>query len=405
MVYIIKLLLFSGLISAQTLAVKVGHLFESQKGDWLKDQVLLLDRDKITEVNPRKVPEGIPVIDLSDFFVVPGLIDAHTHLFLEDPTLGIDFSQGLSQFHHTKSLLERIKIAKVRSSSLMDFGITSVRDLGNDGGATLLNWQGEVRLFSSGGGHTPIRGQFPISASQKSIEAEYNIFSDEAFKKISQHLFPVLKLYADEEPNIHITDKELLKKWVTEGRKLGFNVSVHAMLPQSIENAIYAHPHTIEHGDEINEVQLKKIKDQNIIWVPSTANTVLLHPKRKNLKKVPGDIKPGLDKTCKNVKLAHKLGVKMAFGSDNYFSLEKEGISFGEGTIDSLLYFKNCGLLPKDILQLATSWAAEALGQKELGSFYPGSYADFVVYRQDPLKDLQQLKSPVQVYKGGRKVR
>lgn len=379
-------------------AIHCGHLFDAEKGIWLRRQTLLIQDGVIISVNPTRLPAGVREIDYSEAYVIPGLIDAHTHVFLEDPTYTADFAGGLKKFMETHTDVRRKEIGEKRLKSLLQSGFTSVRDLGNQGGIELsaVNREG-ARLFSSGPGYSPRDGQLPPGTSDQLLIKEYRNLSDELPLKFG---FDLVKVYADEDPNPSVARVEDIRKWVSWAHENKLKVAGHAILKPGIDVAIEAGVDSLEHGSFATKTHLRKMRKKGIVFVPTYADSLLLLPSLKSLRKP--HTKEISDRTCSNIRSAKESGVTMAFGSDNYFSTDNWGISFGEGTLEILLGYRNCGLTPDEILQAATFTAARTMGKEgSVGSLREGAFADFVVLRENPSEDIDRLRKPVAVYLNG----
>lgn len=387
---------------AQLLLVRAGYVLDLEKGIWKKNQTLLVRQGRIIELNPKAVPPKTLELDLSQNYLIPGLIDAHTHLLLDDPTLGKNFAKGLLEFYKKNTIEERQLLASRRSHALMRSGFTSVRDLGNSGSEYIAKLKkSDLRFFSSGAGHAPQLGQFPRGTDDNIVFDEYARLDDESFKVLKKSDRSTLKLYADEDPNPTKTDQLILKKWVTRGKDLGMKVAAHAIYTSAIQTSIDAGVDSIEHGTYASTEQFKLMATKKIFWVPSTGTQILNNKKFLSLRSdhIPNE----LNLLCQKIPVAHKLGVKIVFGSDYYFSLEKWGISFGEATMAALLFLHKCGLPALEVIRSATSSAAKLMGISEIGSLEQGSWADFVVLKDDPLNDISSLERPLSVYLGGLK--
>jgi imidazolonepropionase-like amidohydrolase len=357
---------------------------------------MLIKEGKIVALNPKVWEKNIQILDLNNFFIIPGLIDAHTHVFLEDATYGKDFSKGLLEFYQGHTLKERKNLASRRSKALLKMGFTAIRDLGNDGGIGIFNFENdEVRLYSSGPGFTPKFGQFPSGTSEKIIFKEYARLDEFSLGLLKAGNRKVLKLYADEDPNPILAPPLLLKKWSARGHELGLKVAIHAILPKAIQAAIEAGPDSIEHGSWVTEMQLKQMAKKKITWVPSTGQRALMIANFNHNSKE-------LTSICTMIAKAYNAGVEVVFGSDNYFSLEKYGLDFGAATLEALIYLGQCGLPSSEVLKAATFNAGRLLGDRSLGILNVGSYADFIVYKEDPLKELSVLRRPMKVFKAGK---
>lgn len=383
---------------APYLAIHCGHLFDSEKGIWLKRQTLLIRDGVIEAINPSSLPERTVEIDHSREFIIPGLIDAHSHVFLEDPTYTGDFAKGLREFMANHSDEERKNLGEKRLQSLLKSGFTSVRDLGNQGGVQISGINsGGTRLFSSGPGFAPSEGQLPPGTPVELLRKEYLSLAGDPPRTF---LYDLVKVYADEDPNPNIARVEDIRKWVNWARAKGLKVAAHAILSPGIEVAISGGVDTLEHGTFVSDEQLKFMKKKSIIFVPTYADFLFLKPALKIHSK--SHTRNVTGRTCSNIRRARALGVELAFGSDNYFSLESKGVSFGEGTLEILLGYPDCGLTPDEVIRSATFIAAKTMGKENVtGVLKAGAFADFIVLKKNPSDSLEILRDPEAVYQNG----
>lgn len=405
----VLLLALLGIFSSRSYALDrlfyCGKLFDPIKGLWVNSQVLHERGGTIVGINPKKLPQPAEVHDFKNSFCLPGLIDSHTHLFISDLSYSKDFARGSAEFIRTTSSADRKKLGLDRAYSLLRLGFTAVRDLGNDGGLDIRKLENErtPHLYSSGKGFAPEIGQLPSGTNPKILKQEYDLLTGSPDVRLKNFQFDLLKLYADEDPNPAVTDAKLLKEWVSYARKKDLRVAVHAIFKTSIDNTLQTEADTLEHGNEITTEQLKKLKKKKMIFVPSNANALLID--QAPLLKLPG-VKEQFEQYCNNVKAASKLGVEIAFGSDNYFSLEKQNISFGEATIKALIRSSQCGLTPAQVIRSATITAAKTVGKENvLGVLKEGASLDLIVLERDPLGNLNELLTPKKVYKSGFEVK
>lgn len=384
--------------SSSVSVIKCGHLFDSISGTWKKNQILLIEEGRIREVNPEKIPSDAALLDFTDHFIVPGLIDSHTHLFLEDETFGQDMKLGLLNFVNEKSVRDREELGVQRGRSLLKAGFTSVRDLGNQGKVDIEKIKKLTylpRIFSSGPGFTPSLGQFPPGTSQSIIHSEYLFYTDPLPST------DLIKVYADEDPNEMVTSPANLTKVINAAHAEKKKVASHASLTSAIDHSIEAGADTIEHGIFITDKQLQTMSEKSIIFVPTLADSLFLDPKLSSVKRSHAE---GMTiRNCQNIRKAKARHVQIAFGSDNFFSLEKFGFSFGEATMRMLIEMEKCGLTRNEVLMSATSIAAKTAGREdEIGSLKKGAYADFIVLKKDPRATLLSLFFPHAVYKSGK---
>lgn len=379
--------------------VKCGFVFDSKSGAWIKDQTLLIRNGIISEVNPKSIPSGALVLDYSKQYVIPGLIDAHTHVFLDDPTFTKEFAQGLLDFVQKTSDQQRTELGRARLKSLLQSGFTSVRDLGNNGDVAVSSVNEGSRIYSSGDGFSPQFGQFPQGTAEKIIWKEYRPLT----KLPEDFPYDLVKVYADEEPNYSFADQKTLNHLVHEAHKRKLKVAAHGILKEGIERAINANVDSLEHGSEISDDQLRSLSKKDIILVPTYADVLLSLPLLKKYKISQTD--EVVNRNCGNIKRALSYKVPLAFGSDNYFSFEKENLSFGEATLEILLAYEKCGMNPLQLLRASTFEAARTMGkEKVVGQITIGAHADFIVLKNNPSESLKELKTPYAIYQDGKKV-
>lgn len=379
--------------------VKCGFVFDSKNGEWIKDQTLLISNGIISEINPKSIPSGALILDYSKQFVIPGLIDAHTHVFLDDPTYTKDFSQGLLEFVQKTNDQQRTELGRARLKSLLQSGFTSVRDLGNNGDVAVSKVTDGSRIYSSGDGFSPQYGQFPQGTAEKIIWKEYRPLT----KLPEDFPYDLVKVYADEEPNYSFAEQKTLNHIVHEAHKRKLKVAAHGILKSGIEIAINANVDSLEHGSEITDDQLRMLAKKDIILVPTYADVLLSLSVLKQYK-IP-QTSEVVSRNCTNIQKAHSLKVPLAFGSDNYFSFEKEGLSFGQATLEILLAYGKCGLSAREVLKASTFEAARTMGkEKVVGQIIAGAHADFIVFKNSPTETLNELKNPHAVFKDGIKV-
>lgn len=385
---------------SEYLAVKCGHVFDPVSLSWYDHQTLLIKAGKIVEWNPVVLPAGTRKIYYDNRYVIPGLIDAHTHVFLEDPTMGSDFSRGLLTFIMKTDKPARLKIGEKRLRALLHAGFTTVRDLGNSANFTHSEFpRTGPRIFTSGPAFAPEHGQLPPGNGEGA--KEYLSLTGNFPQEFG---FDLVKLYADEEPNKKIASQKIFSAWVKAAHERNLPVASHAIFSRAIKVAIGAGTDTLEHGSEVSVADLRAMKKKHIIFVPTNAEILFLRPEL--LKYKVHDTEMVTSRNCRNIRSAKKTGVKVAFGSDNYFSLENDGLDFGRATLEILLSYRDCGMTPAEILRAATATAGETMGARTSAGFLStGSPADFIVLEKNPLEDLTILRSPAAIFYEGKQVR
>jgi|SRR5690554_1009024 len=383
-------------VSLEAQVYKIGYLFDSQSASWQKDQTLVVKDGVIAEKNPPTLDPNVEIIDLSKKWVLPAFIDAHTHLFLNDSTFSYDFSAGLKKWVN-KNKEEKIKLAQKRARQMREVGFTLARDLGNHGQieSSDIKRIKEIKIVSSGAGFVPLLGQLP-PASPKELALEYRLIS----QGYQDHPYPLVKIYADEEPNHHfsqISDLKMITKKAHQDHKL---VAVHAILEKGIDLALESGADTLEHGTFMSAKQLKKLAGTSMIFVPTNAQALFLNPQRKSY--YHEDTLKDFKRTCHNVKEANRQRIPIAYGSDHYFDFPGE--HFGENLVEILQSFRQCGLRNNDLLKMITFTAAHTQNQYRVGKLDVGYLADFNVYEKSPAMDLKNLLKIEAIYRDGKLV-
>jgi imidazolonepropionase-like amidohydrolase len=421
-VLILSLTLWSTAASPQTPAsilLVADHVVDVHSGKLLDHQAILEIDGKIASVAPLaeiRVPADTKRIDFPPgTTLMPGLIDAHTHLLQSfDPKLGNDDpAQVLEDAEMTTAQRALLGARNAREDLLA--GITTVRDVGNSGvnGDVALKyairkgWIQGPRMIVSTRALAPIGGQFPRLAPEAKniIDLEYAVITgpEQARAAVRQALYDgadCIKVIVDTDFNTLGVDE--ITAIANEAHRLGKKVAAHATGELGIITAISAGVDSIEHGYHASDASLRQMAEQHIYLTPtdvpieSEVFTDRSGP-RQNL----------IDFTENNKKRlarAIALGVPIAFGSDEYDDIT--GKTRGQASLETLTSYVRSGMSPLQIIQAATLNAATLLGlQKEIGSLEPGKTADIVAVPGNPLLDPLLLQRVGFVMKAGEIVR
>jgi imidazolonepropionase-like amidohydrolase len=396
--------------------VHAVHLLDVKTGKLLSDQTIVIEDGKIARVGSSaetKAPAGATVIELANATVLPGLIDAHTHLTF-DPQFGYE-SLGISIPRET---LIGAKNARVT----LQAGFTTVRNVGASGYTDValrdaIN-AGDVpgpRMLVSGpalsitGGH----------CDNNLLPFEYHVTSDgvaDGIAAVQQKVRQNIKYGSDlikvcatggvlskgDDPQASQFTLEEMKAIVADAHRLGRKVAAHAHGAQGILWASQAGVDSIEHGSYIDDAGIAEMKKSGTYLVPTLylgdwflANAEKNHVPDFYLVKA----KAVMPIARQNVAHAFASGVKVAFGTDA--AVYPHGLNAHEFAVMVKL-----GLTPLQAIQAATVNAADLLGWPgKVGSLEPGAWADIVAVEGDPLKDVTTLERVKFVMKGGEVVR
>jgi len=397
---------------AQTTAIRAGNLIDPAAGTIAKGQIILVKDGKIAEVGPNvKIPAGAEVIDLTNTWVMPGLMDAHTHITLDDLNIGL----GLDVIYLKESSAMRALRGLKTAQDILQVGFTVVRDVGNDANYAAVDIRDAIRkgwftgptVLTSGKIITPFGGQsHRVSPEQgrfwlfEYIDADS---VDEVREAVRQNIYygaDVIKLVSDNSA-FHYSIEEI-KAAVEESHAAGLAVSVHVMGGEAARKVILGGADSIEHGFYLSDELLQLMKEKGT-WLVGTEFPAA-HLARMDPSGAMGQAKEEAAKYVDRLKRAYKIGVKMVFGTDSVCNLP--GKNRGEMMLDYLDMWDAAGVPPAATLKAMTTDAAEFMRiNKTRGSIAKGMAADIIATPANPLENIQPLRQVSFVMKDGNVVK
>ncbi len=407
--------LCAGSVAAQTppdtgtTVLHAGRLFDSEHGVFLPNRDILVRDRKVEAVGERlPVPPGAREIDLRRCTVLPGLIDAHTHLlYLQDPAADGD-ADGLKPNVFEGTPLRALHGA-ARARTYLAAGITTVRDVGNSGqfGDVALRKaiaDGSVdgpRMFVSGPGLSAEGGQFAgvLKQHQHITDEEYRVVRGPvdaamAVRENVNYGADLIKVYSNSAPNRGGLSLAELRAIVEEARNQQVRVAAHATDNAAVWRAAQAGVSSIEHAYEVDDTTLALMHRRGVALVATDVDSALL---ARLLEKLPAtrgrpiaEQVRGFQRQWRDrLQRALKAGVMIVAGSDQYYAT---GLPQGEASRRVLYAYVEEGMTPVQALQAATVNAAKLLGwDGRIGVIRPGAYADIVAVEGEPDRDIHAL--------------
>jgi imidazolonepropionase-like amidohydrolase len=387
--------------------IHAGHMLDVKTGKTLNDVWVVIQGGKILRVGTG-AEAAANIIELPNATLLPGLIDAHTHLTF-DPTFGYQ-QLGISI---PKEALIGAKNARVT----LEAGFTTVRNVGASGYADIalrdaIN-EGMVpgpRIMASGpalsitGGHCD-QNLLPYEWHAKSDGAADGVEGvQHKVREIIKYGADVIKICATggvlskgDDPRASQYTLEEMKAIVADAHRLGRKVAAHAHGAQGIAWASEAGVDSIEHGSFIDEEGIRIMKEHGTYLVPTQylSDWMKENATRIGLPAMYAEkMKSVTAVSRQNVAKALHAGVKIAFGTDA--AVYPHGLNAHEFAV-----YVQMGMTPLEAIRTATLNAADLLGWKLIGSLEPGSFADIIAVSGDPTKDVTLLQNPVFVMKDG----
>jgi imidazolonepropionase-like amidohydrolase len=407
------LLLLAAPLYAGVVALRAGSVIDPAHGTVAKDQIILVENGKIKAVGAGiAIPADAEVIDLSHEWIAPGLIDAHTHMTLTE----IEGDAPFESFYLNQSSTLRGLRGLHNAMQVLQAGFTTLRDVGNSAEwamsdvnrAIEAGWFLGPTIIDSGKIIAPFGGQSRNIPPRQGpfwqfeyIDADGPAEIRKAVRTDIYYGAGVIKLVADNNP-YHYSIEEF-RAAVDEAHRAGIPVAVHVYAGDALENAIEAGVDSIEHGFDLTDAQMKRMKDKGIFLVGTDFPRAHL-----DIVGTSGGILPEpavlAPKIIDRLKRAHRVGVRMAFGSDTV--IDMPGRTRADLMFDYLAVWRAAGVPPADILRAMTTDAAELLRvNKVRGSISQGLSADIVATPANPLDDIEGLRKIDFVMKDGKIVR
>ncbi|HYA25873.1 MAG TPA: amidohydrolase family protein [Terriglobales bacterium] len=400
--------------SPKRVVIRAGKLLDVKTGKTLTDQAIVIEGDKIVSIGAASAaPSDATVINLPNATVLPGLIDAHTHLTF-NPTFGYEMlaisvpREALIGAHNAKVTLEA-GITTVRNVGARGYSDVALRDAINAGDVPGPRMLVSGPALSITGGH----------CDNDLLPYEYHATSDGAadgIENVQHKTREIIKYGADlikvcatggvlskgDDPNASQYTLEEMKAIVADAHRLGRKVAAHAHGAQGVIWASEAGVDSVEHGHLMNDASIAALKKNGTYLVPTL---YLVDWQRENAARanLPDYAKRKMEMVSQtgkaNAKKAFEAGVKIGMGTDA--AVYPHGLNAHE-----LAVYVSLGMTPLQAIQTATINDADLLGWSDrIGTIEPGKWADIIAVDGDPLQDITRLQHVKFVMKGGEVVK
>jgi imidazolonepropionase-like amidohydrolase len=397
----------------QVVVIRAGRLVDVVAGKVLADQTIVINGERIAAVGPSAsvtVPAGARLIDLRDATVLPGLVDAHTHL-TGDPNLHGYQSLGVSDIRaalygvHAARVTVEAGFTTVRNVGAGGFGDVALRDAIDAG--ELVGPRMRVSGYALGiqGGHCD-NNLLPHDFHYAEAGVADGPWAARAkVRQMAKYGADTIKICASggvlskgDEPGAQQYTLEEMQAIVEEAHKLGRKVAAHAHGASSIRDAILAGVDSVEHASLINDEGIRLAREKGTYLVMDIYNDDFILQEGARAGMLPESLakEKALGQLQRdNFRKAFRGGAKMAFGTD-------AGVYPHGDNARQFRYMVQYGMTPMQAIQAATISAADLLGWKDrIGSVSSGKFADLIAVKGDPTVDPAVLNRVNFVMKGG----
>jgi imidazolonepropionase-like amidohydrolase len=394
--------------------IRAGKLIDVRAGKMLTDQVIVVRGERIERVGSFaqvQIPASANVIDLSRATVLPGLIDAHTHIFLTGEDNGRYDEQLLKESWQYRTIEAVLNVKRD-----LDAGFTSLRDVETEGAMysdvdvrNAINrglipgprLQVATRALSTTGGY-PLEGYSPEVLVPSGVQIVDS--PEEARKGVREQIkygADLIKIYGTHRfyfkdgkmISIATFTPEEIHAIVDEAHTEGVKVACHAYNGTGLHRCIDGGVDSIEHGLDLDDAAVKEMVTRGTWLVPTM--TVYEDATRREDEQRSGSKLSRASLHEASFKKALAGGVKIAFGTDvGPFPHGTQAVEFE--------YMTRLGMAPMAAIECATIRAAELMGWDDrLGSLESGKYADIIAVAGNPLDEVKQLEHVKFVMKDG----
>ncbi len=402
----------------KTVFIRCGRLIDGRSDAPRENMVIRIAGNRIEEIGGAvAIPGGSEVIDLSGATVLPGLIDAHTHVLLQGDVTEEDYAEQILK----ESIPYRTLRASAALRTALRDGFTTIRDLETEGAmyadvdlkkAVANGIIDGPRMFVATRsinttGHYLLRNSAYAWELQVPKGVQEVTGADEARRAVREQISygaDWIKIYADRGywrtadgsfrsmPNF---TAEEIGAIGDEARTSRRKIAAHAVTRDGVIPAVMAGAASIEHGFGMDDECIRLLVEKGVYWCPTIyVSMYVAEGRAASGNPVSNQFNEYFPKLFQK---ALNAGVKIAFGTD------VGGFPWTENEAKEFSYMVKWGMSPMRAIKCATTVAAELLDMKgRIGEISPGAFADIIAVRGNPLEDIAVLEHVTFVMKDGR---
>ncbi len=407
---------------SRPIVLRAARLLDVRHGTFIEDASVVIRGARIEAIESNFEDSSACTIDLGDVTLMPGLVDAHSHLLHQVDPLAPNDLHDLTEM----SVAHRALLGAANARSMLNTGFTTVRDLGNAGhggdialrDAISRGWVEGPRMVVATRALAGRGGQYGrlSEAARPLVELEYATVDGPSSARALVRSAIVegadgIKVIVGSETAITLSLEEV-RAIVDEAHRAGRWVAAHATDDVAARIAVDAGVDSVEHGYGISDETLALMAERNIVYVPTDFPDELYQGLIHDSHAIPEEdralyesaVAAQLTTSRDGIRRAVAAHVRIVTGSDTYFGWGER--SRGEVSVLMFRAHAALGIPPIEIIRSATMHAAALLRVSDrIGELTPNHIADIIAVPRDPLADITVLERVSFVLHEGRVIR